>query len=219
MAYLRHMSLVKSVPITQNCQFQHFVYNRICTLFGLTSYTLSTRQLSKKPDLPSAEGKLSSADFKVIYRFPYIRVLRLITRMKLYQTGLTVFIIPPTVYSYAGGVISLNACMATVSVGTFASVMLIIMSSILQRFVGLLAVSESSPYARLSHLTFWGKRHDVFVPCEDIVPLSDISENSNDIYLKVRRYSTRDVYYLSLRFGHTENVHKLQQLFGSLSNQ
>lgn len=188
-------------------------------MFSLTSYTLSTRQLSAKPDLPSAERKLSSADFKVIYRFPYIRLVRLITRMKLYQTGLTVFAIPPTLYAYASGVVSLNACMATASIGTFASVMLIVMSNFLQRFVGLLAVSESLPYARLSHLTFWGKRHDVFVPCEDFVPLSDISENTNDIYLKVRRYSTQDVYYLSLRFGHTENVRELQKLFGSLSNQ
>lgn len=220
MVYLRYVSLGKFVPIMQSCQFQHSVYNRISTLFRMTSYTLAKRQLYKKPDLPIAEEKLSSADFKVIYRFPYIRFVRFITRIKLYQTGLTVFAIPPTVYAYASGIVGLNSCMATVSVGLFASVMLIIMSNFLQRFIGLLAVSDSLLVARLSHLTFFGKRRDVFVPCEDIVPWSDVSENANDMYLKVRRYSNpQDVYFLSLRFGHIENMRELQKLFGSLSNQ
>lgn len=160
---------------------------------------------------------IKNAKFKVIYRFSHIRLMRLIARMKLFQTGITVVAIPPAVYLYSAGHIDAIAIATTLSVAAFASFMLIIMSQLVQKVLGLVAVSDNVGFVRLSHLTFWGKRHDVFVPFNDIVPLSDLDENTKDAFVKLRRYSSRDVFYLSLRFGLIEDRAKMQRLLGTIS--
>lgn len=165
-----------------------------------------------------ADAQLKSAEFKIIYRFPYIRAARLITRLKLYQTGITVIAIPPACYAYLTDIINLNACAAAMSIASFALMMLVIMSNLLQRVLGLVAVNDDLQYARFSHLNFWGRRRDVYVPFEDIMTLSDVSENKDDIFVKIRRFSNKDFFYLSLRLGRIDDLEKLQLLIGSVSS-
>lgn len=187
-------------------------FSKPCATTG--NHRFFTKAAAAEP----TDTELKNSEFKIIYRFPYIRAARLVTRLKLYQTGLTVIAIPPACYAYLMNIIDLNACIVTASIATFASMMLMIMSSLLQRVLGLVAVNNELQHARFSHLNFWGRRRDVYVPFEDIMTLSDISENKDDIFVKIKRFSNKDFFYLSLRFGKIDDLEKLQLLIGSVSS-
>jgi len=161
---------------------------------------------------PNAE-----VQFNVFYRFPYITVARFVSRLKLYQTAVTVIAIPPTVYYYSIGVIGFDYCISVFAISTFAMVMLYIFANFFQRVVGLVAISNDKELVRLSHLTFFGGRNDVIVPVGDIVPLSDTNEMWADIFVKVRRYSTTDTLYMSLMLGEVEHAESFQKVFGFVS--
>ena len=152
--------------------------------------------------------------FTVFYRFPYIVAARFIQRLKLYQTGIVVAAVPPTVYCYKIGTVGLEPSMAVIGASALALTMLYIATNFFQRVIGLVAISSDQKLVRLSHLTFFGGRNDVIVPVNDIVPLSDIDERSDDIFVKVRRYSTSDTLYMTLCYGRIENAENFKQVFG-----
>jgi len=159
----------------------------------------------------------ASLQFTVFYRFPYINTARFISRLKLYQTAVVVLAVPPTIYYYSIGEVGYETCVGVVAASTLALAMLYIFANFFQRVVGLVALSSDQRLVRLSHLTFLGGRNDVIVPVDDIVPLSDTSESSNDVFVKVRRYSTTDTLYITLLYGHIEDAETFQKIFGIIS--
>ena len=164
----------------------------------------------------SAQTNSSDMQFTVFYRFPYIVAARFIQRLKLYQTGLAISVIPVAAHYYNTGAIGLDTCKGVGAVSTLALVMLYIFAHFFQRVVGLAAISSDRKLVRLSHLTFFGHRNDIIAPVDDIVPLNDIDERSSvrDAFVKVRRYSTRDTLYMTLVHGHIEHAETFQQVFG-----
>jgi len=170
---------------------------------------------SKHTAVPdSIQAGPADVQFTVFYRFPYIVAARFIQRLKLYQTGLVVAAVPPTVYYYNIGAVAFQPCMGVLAVSTLAMTMLYIFANFFQRVVGLVALSDDKKLVRLSHLTFFGGRNDVIVPVDDIVPFSDSFEMSDDVFVKVRRYSTSDTLYMTLVYGHIENVDAFKRVFG-----
>ena len=155
-------------------------------------------------------------DYRIFYRFPHIRLARLLTRLKLFQTGLTVLMIPPAWHFYSAGLVGLDSCVKTVGISMFACLMLYIMSGYLRRLVGLAAINDKETVVRLSCLNFWGKRHDLYVDSSDLVPLMDLSERPSDVYVVVRRYSTDDVMYLSLKYGVITDRELFTKVFGNV---
>ena len=162
----------------------------------------------------SAQAGSADVQFTVFYRFPYVVAARFIQRVKLYQTGVVVAAVPPAIYCYKIGAIGLEPCVGVVAVSTLALAMLYIATNFFQRVVGLVALSSDQKLVRLSHLTLFGGRNDVIVPVDDIVPFSDSGERSNDIFVKVRRYSTSDTLYMTLVYGRIENAEIFKQVFG-----
>lgn len=176
--------------------------------------TIHQDSAQMSPTAGVVAGDDSSVAYRIIYRFPHIRTARAISRMKLYQTALTGTCVPLSIFLYSNGHAGPEVCIAAVSVSSFAAVMLCVMSAYTRRLIGLVAVSGDGSVIRLSHLTFWGKRHDVYVPPEDVVPFSDTSENESDAYLKVRRYSSPDVLYLTLKYGQIVDQEAVARVFG-----
>lgn len=164
----------------------------------------------------SAQTGSTDIQFTVFYRFPYIVAARFIQRLKLYQTGVVVAAVPPTIYCYKIGAIGFEPCMAVVGASTLALTMLYIATNFFQRVVGLVAISSDQKLVRLSHLKFFGGRNDVIVPADDIVPLSDIDERPDDLFVKVRRYSTSDTLYMTLLYGRIENAETFKHVFGTI---
>ena len=158
----------------------------------------------------------SKEGYQIVYRFPYIVGVRMFSRLKIYQTIVTLALIPIDLVLYVKNLASWNTCLSTFALSTFASVMLFVISNATQKVVGLTAISVDQSTVRFSHLSFFGKRRDVFVPVEDIIPFSDAGENADDIYTKIKLFSNpKFVLYLPMRYGLVENKDMFQLIFGS----
>lgn len=177
-------------------------------------FTAANHTTVKKDIRATSADQHANVQFTVFYRFPYIVAARLVSRLKLYQTAFVVSMVPVNLYYYHTGAVSLQICVGVGSASVLAMIMLYFAANFFQRVVGLVALSSDQKLVRLSHLTFFGGRNDVIVPVDDIVPLTDIDEQSGDIFVKVRRYSSPDTLYMTLRYGHVESAQAFTQVFG-----
>ena len=84
------------------------------------------------------------------------------------------------------------------------------------RVAGYLSLSKDGSTLRVSHLDFWGKRKDSYIPVEEVIPIGDTSETVNNVYLKLTRYDSKDVYYYSLRHGRVKDKVVLETVFGKI---
>ncbi|XP_074651602.1 transmembrane protein 186-like [Tubulanus polymorphus] len=157
----------------------------------------------------------STEDFELIYKFPYIVHMRVISRLKLYQTGLVALMAPPLAYLQSTGVIDPALTVGFGGMFLLAGGMLAVMSEFFRRIIGLMSLSRDKKLLKVSHLTFWGKRRDVYIDPMDVIPLVECSDNSSDIYIKFLRYSKTDKLLFSLRFGGIKDMEKFCEVFGS----
>ncbi|XP_043241678.1 transmembrane protein 186-like [Amphibalanus amphitrite] len=140
--------------------------------------------------------------------------VRLICRLKIYQTGLTLAAVPVMVLLQ-----DLDAAAKVGAVGLFAAGMLYIMGEFFRRFVGLLYLHRDGTQLKIAHLTFWGGRRDIVIPVEDIVPFSELKDSPTDVYFKLRRYSSPETFYVSLRYGGISSMESLEAVFGPLEER
>ncbi|GIX85697.1 transmembrane protein 186 [Caerostris extrusa] len=90
------------------------------------------------------------------------------------------------------------------------------MTSYFRRLIGIISISKDGKSVKISHLTFWGRKRDVIVPLEDIVPLTESGCSPNDAYVKLVRFSSKETLYMTLRFGNILDKTKFEFVFGSL---
>lgn len=154
--------------------------------------------------------------YTLIYKMPYITFLRAVSRLKLIQTGLTVVIIPPVLFLYLQGDAPLFLVSYTTGVALFAGVMLYTASHFFRRVVGMMYVDPSQTTLKVSHLTFWGKRQDIYLPVSDVMTIGDTGDTLKETILKLKRYSNPETFYFSLRFGRVMDKQGFQKVFGSL---
>ena len=81
--------------------------------------------------------------------------------------------------------------------------------------MGAIYLSSDSSKIKISYLDFWGKRVDIYCPVSDVVPFSEISERSGDIYINLRRYSTPQTLHFTLRFGTVLDTELFTHVFGN----
>ncbi len=157
---------------------------------------------------------INTDDFERFYRFPYMRSVRAFSRIKLYQTGFTVWLIPTMVYLYSTGQANLFSVQTSLAVSIFAGVMLYTMSGYFQRLVGILSLNKDEDILRISHLTFWGKKNEVYIPLENVIPLSELPDNPQDIYVKLRWQGSDEFFYLSIKYGSILDIQKFKKVVG-----
>lgn len=177
-----------------------------------------TRLLFQSTTLLSQEKPASTntTQWIRVYHLPSIRVVRLICRLKLYQTGATIAMIPYVMYLYNIGQVTVGNVQATMGIATFACFMLAVLSHYFQRCVGRIGFNPVSEEVEISTLNFWGKRHNAVLPLEDIVPFSELPDNPTDVYMVLRRYSSKQTAYLSLKHGYIIDSESFRKIFGSI---
>ena len=84
------------------------------------------------------------------------------------------------------------------------------------KVIGFIYLSTDNSTVKVSYLNFWGKRVDLYCPLQDIIPLSDMQENTSDIYIKFVQYSSPQVLYLTLRFGHITDLDLFTKVLGKI---
>ncbi|KAJ8246005.1 hypothetical protein GJAV_G00262630 [Gymnothorax javanicus] len=177
------------------------------------------RILSTFP-INKAHGKpedTPSQNFSLIYTFPAIRILRVISRLKLLQTGITVLLLPPVYYLYFQGQATYTIVCYSTGIAFFAAFMLYSLSFYLRRFVGRMYLDDSKTTLKVSHLSFWGHRRDLYLPVTDVMMFGDTGDSRNEPLLSLKRYSCPDTLYFSTRFGHVVDKQAFESVFGRLS--
>nr|XP_061792047.1 transmembrane protein 186-like [Nerophis lumbriciformis] len=160
---------------------------------------------------------LSTRNYDMIYKFHYIKLFRAVSRLKLLQTGITVIILPPVYTLYFMGDVPLFLVNYSTGMALFAGVMLYTASHFFRRVVGMMYLDSSDSTLKVSHLTFWGRRHDIFMPVSDVMTVGDTGDSPNETILKLKRYSTPQTFYFSTRFGQVVDKERFKKVFGSMS--
>ncbi|XP_037093946.1 transmembrane protein 186-like isoform X2 [Pollicipes pollicipes] len=174
---------------------------------ALSRHLHTCQPLSRRP-------RLADPDFEIIYRFPYIGAVRMLCRLKLYQTGLTLLATPATLLLVDG-----TAATQVGVVGVFTCVMLFVMGEFFRRFVGILYLKRDGQMLKVAHLTFWGGRHDQLIPISDVVPFSELHDSPRAVYFALCRYSSPQRFYMSLRYGGVTSREKLETVFGPIDDR
>lgn len=152
----------------------------------------------------------------MIYRLPHIKFLRAVSRLKLLQTGITVVILPPVYYYYLQGNVPFFLVGYSTGIALFAGVMLYTASHFLRRVVGMMYVDSTQTTLKVSHLTFWGKRSDVFIPVSDVMTIADTGDATSETILKLMTYSSAQTFYFSPYYGNIVDQVGFEKVFGKL---
>ncbi|KAA8595080.1 hypothetical protein FQN60_012215 [Etheostoma spectabile] len=137
----------------------------------------------------------------MIYNLPHIKLLRALSRIKLLQTAITVVILPPVYLLYFQGDIPFFLVSYTTGIALFAGVMLYTASHFFRRVVGMMYLDPSQTTLKVSHLTFWGRRQDIYMPVSDVMTIGDTGDSVNETIVKLKRYSCPETFYFSINFG------------------
>ncbi|NXS29576.1 TM186 protein, partial [Pomatostomus ruficeps] len=161
-------------------------------------------------------GDGRTEEFKLVYRFPGIKYCRILSRLKLLQTATSVVMLPPICYLYLQGQVSPSVLIYTTGIAVFAGAMLYGMSYFFRRIIGLIYLSETGRTVRVAHLTFWGRRNDIYCPIETVVTLDEVGDSKNELLLQFKRCNSTDTLYFTIRYGQIVDRQKFTEIFGEL---
>ncbi|KAM9305560.1 transmembrane protein 186 [Gastrophryne carolinensis] len=173
-----------------------------------------TKTGSKSKDKNTKPGDKS--EFRLIYKFSGIRMCKVVSKLKILQTGLTFTILPPVYYLYLQGQMSPSSAMYLTGVALFAGVMLYSLTYYLRRIIGMMYVNHDATTLRVAHLSFWGNRKDIYVPVEDLKKLTETGDSKGEVLLSLKRYSTPETFYFTLHYGHILDKDTFRLIFGDL---
>ncbi|CAN8002198.1 unnamed protein product [Ixodes hexagonus] len=161
-------------------------------------------------------AKAGDQKWTTIFHYPHIKAIRMLIRVKVYQTVGTLIICPALVVAehmnWLNTEFSEPACVLTLT----ASVVLLALGYLAERAVGIMYVNEDRSLLRVGHMDFWGNRHDHVFRTKDVAEFADTGERWNSLYITMRRYSApNDPLYLSLRHGGIVEEKLFREVFGS----
>lgn len=160
---------------------------------------------------------VSSEKYKLIYALPTITVLRTLSRLKIIQTGITAVMLPPVYYLFLQGELSLSIVLYSTGIAAFAAAMLYSISLFARRVVGRMYLDSAGTTLKVSHLTFWGRRNDLYMPVSDVMTFGDVGDSPNETIFYLKRFSTKDIMYFSTRLGRVVDKSGFEKVFGKLT--
>ncbi|XP_005295303.2 transmembrane protein 186 [Chrysemys picta bellii] len=152
--------------------------------------------------------------FKLVYKFPGIKYCRIFSRMKLLQTAITIVILPPVYHLYLQEQVSQAFVLYVTGTACFAAAMLYGISYFLRRMIGLMYLNEAGTMVKVAHLTFWGRRKEIYCPVESVMTLDDTGDAKNEVLLQFKQHNSTQVLYFTLTFGHIVDKQRFAQIFG-----
>ena len=204
----------------ETCQHKQKSNERISIVpKKLHSVYLSTKTSKTVKNSPAND----SDTYKEIFRFAHIPILLIVCRGKIYITASLFTCSPIVLYSWfydnlAQQDLNVFGSLIGFSVGT-----LFFFGEFFRRCVCLVYISKDDTTVKLSHMSFWGKRRNIEVPLEDIIPLSETSERVGNIFWKVSFYPNSDAskivdrsnLLICTKFGNVKDNEAMIKIFGS----
>ena len=173
--------------------------------------------LSKSPQLKNDDEKLSQLELRkkydCVYEFRYIRQLRLLSRMKIYQSAISVIFGISSLGLYEMNYITdLNTILISNATMVFAVVMLFIISRQTVKFVGKMYINPEKNRILISHLNFLGSRRDFEIDLNKVEPLDSI-QTLNDMFFKLKMTDLEGFMLMSLRLGKLNDKENFKKIF------
>lgn len=132
------------------------------------------------------------------------------------QTAITILVLPPIWYLYWQNQVTQPECLWSTGVACFATIMLYGMSFYLRRIIGMMYLNEDGTLLKVAHLTFWGRRKDIYCPVETVMTLGDMGEGKNEFLLRFQQYDNNQFLYFTLRLGQVVDREKFAKVFGGV---
>ena len=145
----------------------------------------------------------------VIYQWPTMKHFRFISRIKIYQVATMLATLPPLVFWYCSGSISLYSlgCGFIATLGTAGS--LAILSYYFTRVIGEMKYDPINKVLYISTLTFWGGRKETEIPLDKIVPFMESQPRMGGAVQRFEVEGGREVLLWSMQFGRVKNLELL----------
>ncbi|KAM7345503.1 transmembrane protein 186 [Cochliomyia hominivorax] len=155
-------------------------------------------------------------EWRIIYRLPLIRLASAFNRVKVPYGMLNGITLPAAfALEQASQLPPATATLIGV-VGLTSWCTLAICSLFIRNLVGIIYINDNSDKLKLAYVDYWGKRHDVCVQLDDVIPEMEKSRPSKfDFYQTISLYSDDKVNYKLLqRFGNIEDLETFVAIFG-----
>jgi len=209
---LKHLGKIPTLQLeVRNCQvnFQKHLHVSSTLSEGSVLKDLIAKPVYK----PKPHSKFPG--FDPIFVSPHIRTIQFACRLKLYNTGIILACLPLSFYLLQKELIlpSQVGVSAGFAVGTL--VVLGLVGEYFRKFVGILYLNEDRTEVIISHNSFFGRRKDVTVEVDNIMPLADTPETVDDLVWKIRLYSgDPKSYYICTRLGGILSRKGFKDIFG-----
>lgn len=113
-------------------------------------------------------------NFEPIYRFPKIKSLAAINRLKTYQGIISALVLPITYFTYPEVIVEVSWS------GISLFLVLSLFSYGLRNSIGAVYMNKkNNEEVRIAYVDFWGKRRDTLFKINDIVPIAPRSGKNN----------------------------------------
>ncbi|KAK6172924.1 hypothetical protein SNE40_016487 [Patella caerulea] len=155
-------------------------------------------------------------EYTSIYRLKNMKYLQILNRAKIYLTVSSMISLLPPIYNGVYGDVSPVLFLSLSAVITCITVALYILSALMPRIVGELGINKNSDEIRLSYLSFWGKRQDLLVPVDMLVPFGEIVESSKKDYQVIKLRDMSDKWYLFPQYAKLLEKSKIESVFGKM---
>ena len=144
-----------------------------------------------------------------------MRHFRFISRLKVYQVSVMLIMLPPMTYMYLNGDVTGKsmAYAAVAAAGTTA--VLLVLSYFFRRVVGEMAYVSSTNRLRVSTLTFFGGRRDLYFKVDDVIPFADSQLREGKAVKRLEVKDHPEVFLYSLKYGRildNKLLHKYLQI-------
>ncbi|XP_070497148.1 transmembrane protein 186 [Chironomus tepperi] len=152
-----------------------------CQTGYLSQRKYSTENEETKVKKISAAEELRE-NWEPIYRFPKIKTVSSVIKLKNYQLTATVFGLPVTYFFFAEHLLVVGYT------GTSLVLTLGFISYLLKNSVGFMYVNKKNKdLVRIAYLNFWGSRRDSEFKIDDVVPFSDLPNSiAGKFYTKLK---------------------------------
>lgn len=162
-----------------------------------------------------------------IYRFPYIGALKIVIKFKVYLTGFTTAIVLNRLYNSISG-LSFSTTPTTVALSAISLTGLLFIGNAFRKLVCQIYVSPDMNFVRMCRFSFFGRRIDMVLPREQVVPLTETNISTvrnlfcilefthpQKIDLNHDTIEFYDQYfYLPLRFGRILDRDRFEETMG-----
>lgn len=174
----------------------------------------SQRKFSTETEAPKVKKQNAAEELKEnwdpIYRFPKIKTVSSVIKLKNYQLTATVFGLPLTYFFFAEHLLVVGYT------GSSLVLTLGFISYLLKNSVGAMYVNKkNSDLVRIAYLNFWGSRRDSEFKIDDIVPFSDLPNSiASKFYTKLKFNNGHEELKLLSKEVEILDYDKFSRIFG-----